>query len=98
MSSQQRQPKWHMLETNIFRGTQNEKDHQFCRNPYERCLFSRLYNDGDMKVGGALALVEPLCNTVAYYFHEKIWTRWTEFKQPLPSIRSNANTSGSSLV
>lgn len=28
---------------------------------------------GDVTVGGAMALVEPLCNTVAYYFHEKVW-------------------------
>lgn len=28
---------------------------------------------GDVMVGGAMALVEPLCNTVAYYFHEKAW-------------------------
>jgi uncharacterized membrane protein len=30
---------------------------------------------GSVVVGGALALVEPACNTVAYYFHEKIWKR-----------------------
>ncbi|SHF71286.1 Uncharacterized membrane protein [Microbulbifer donghaiensis] len=30
---------------------------------------------GDLLVGSALALVEPLCNTVAYYFHEKVWKR-----------------------
>ena len=28
---------------------------------------------GDVMVGGAMAVVEPLCNTVAYYFHEKVW-------------------------
>ncbi len=28
---------------------------------------------GDILVGGAIALVEPACNTVAYYFHEKVW-------------------------
>lgn len=28
---------------------------------------------GDIAVGGALALVEPACNTVAFYFHEKVW-------------------------
>lgn len=28
---------------------------------------------GSVAVGGALALVEPLCNTVAYFFHEKVW-------------------------
>jgi uncharacterized membrane protein len=28
---------------------------------------------GSLAVGGALALVEPLVNTVAFYFHEKAW-------------------------
>lgn len=31
---------------------------------------------GDIGVSGALALVEPACNTVAYYFHEKAWMRF----------------------
>ena len=30
---------------------------------------------GDVVIGGMLALVEPAVNTVAYHFHEKIWTR-----------------------
>ena len=30
---------------------------------------------GSMLVGGAIALVEPALNTVAYYFHEKVWER-----------------------
>lgn len=30
---------------------------------------------GSVLVGGALALIEPACNTVAYYFHEKAWAR-----------------------
>ena len=30
---------------------------------------------GDILVGSALARVEPLCNTVAYYFHERWWKR-----------------------
>lgn len=28
---------------------------------------------GSMVIGGLVALVEPLVNTVAYHFHEKIW-------------------------
>ena len=28
---------------------------------------------GSMLVGGAIALVEPAINTVAYFFHEKVW-------------------------
>jgi uncharacterized membrane protein len=30
---------------------------------------------GSVAIGGALALVEPLVNTVAYFFHEKLWER-----------------------
>lgn len=30
---------------------------------------------GSLMVGGAIALVEPAINTVAYFFHEKIWER-----------------------
>ncbi len=30
---------------------------------------------GDFMVGGAVALVEPLCNSVAYFFHERLWDR-----------------------
>lgn len=30
---------------------------------------------GDVVIGGAVALVEPAVNTVAYHFHEKFWTR-----------------------
>ena len=30
---------------------------------------------GDVVVAGALALVEPMCNTVAFHFHEKLWKR-----------------------
>tara|TARA_R110002073_G_scaffold21662_1_gene76212 strand:- start:669 stop:866 length:198 start_codon:yes stop_codon:yes gene_type:complete len=30
---------------------------------------------GSWLVGGAIALVEPAINTVAYHFHEKIWKR-----------------------
>ena len=30
---------------------------------------------GSMLVGGAIALVEPAINTVAYIIHEKVWER-----------------------
>lgn len=30
---------------------------------------------GSWVVGGAIALVEPLCNSVGYFFHEKMWER-----------------------
>lgn len=30
---------------------------------------------GSVWVGGALALVEPACNTLAFHLHEKAWRR-----------------------
>jgi len=30
---------------------------------------------GSLWVGGAIALVEPAVNTVAFYFHEHVWNR-----------------------
>ncbi|BAZ93517.1 membrane protein [Thiohalobacter sp. COW1] len=30
---------------------------------------------GSLAVGGAIALVEPLVNTLAYHIHEQIWRR-----------------------
>ena len=30
---------------------------------------------GSLAVGGAIALIEPALNTVAYFFHEKAWER-----------------------
>ena len=28
---------------------------------------------GNVIAGGLVALIEPVCNTVAYHFHEKLW-------------------------
>ncbi len=30
---------------------------------------------GDAFIGGVMAMLEPSVNTVAYYFHEKVWQR-----------------------
>ena len=30
---------------------------------------------GSIAMGGMIALIEPVCNTVAYYFHEKAWEK-----------------------
>jgi len=32
---------------------------------------------GSIAVGGAIALVEPAVNTVVYFFHEKVWERFS---------------------
>lgn len=44
---------------------------------------------GSVAVGGAVALVEPLCNTVAYHLHEKAWLRFGRRSGP-----ADAPTSG----
>lgn len=31
---------------------------------------------GSVVMGGAVALVEPAVNTIAFYFHEKLWTKY----------------------
>lgn len=30
---------------------------------------------GSWAIGGVVAMVEPLCNSVGYFFHEKLWAR-----------------------
>lgn len=37
---------------------------------------------GSVLVGGAMALVEPLINTVAFHIHEKVWNRVQEARRP----------------
>ncbi|WP_407296754.1 DUF2061 domain-containing protein [Stutzerimonas zhaodongensis] len=31
---------------------------------------------GSVAAGGLVAAIEPLCNSVGFYFHEKIWQRF----------------------
>ncbi len=31
---------------------------------------------GSVVIGSLPALVEPACNTVAFYLHERAWARW----------------------
>jgi uncharacterized membrane protein len=44
---------------------------------------------GSVVVGGAIALVEPMVNTVAYHFHEIVW-RWQETRQAKPAPAAGA--------
>jgi uncharacterized membrane protein len=46
---------------------------------------------GSLVIGGAVALIEPVVNTVAYHYHEKAWT-WLRNRpqadaQPLAVLR-----------
>ncbi len=31
---------------------------------------------GSLVIGGAVALIEPLCNTLVFYLHERAWQRF----------------------
>lgn len=31
---------------------------------------------GSVMVGGLLAIIEPACNTIVFYFHEKAWNKF----------------------
>ena len=44
---------------------------------------------GNPLVGGAIALVEPAINTLAYYFHERVWNRIRETRRSLPPGAAN---------
>lgn len=48
---------------------------------------------GDLLVGGLVALIEPTINTVAYFFHEKVWAR-IESKHDTPSSSTSIATMG----
>lgn len=43
---------------------------------------------GSWLLGGAVALVEPAVNTVAYYFHERLWQR-IEYRKLLRRERTS---------
>lgn len=40
---------------------------------------------GSLVIGGAIALIEPAVNTVAYFFHEKIWERVSQRQVEQPN-------------
>jgi len=46
---------------------------------------------GSLAVSSALALVEPMVNTVAYFFHEKAWSFWNA-RQLSPAVARSART------
>lgn len=49
---------------------------------------------GDVLVGGLVALVEPAINSVAYFFHEKVWSAYQQRK----AAQSSGNTNSTSLL
>jgi len=45
---------------------------------------------GDLIIGSLIAMVEPAINTVAYFFHEKIWASRTQHAQPVANPRDRS--------
>lgn len=46
---------------------------------------------GSIALGGAVALIEPTLNTIAYFFHEKVWERRGR-RAAAPEPTSNAHS------
>ncbi len=36
---------------------------------------------GDIILGSLIAMLEPMVNTVAFYFHEKVWDKYTPLQR-----------------
>lgn len=49
---------------------------------------------GSVAIGGLVALVEPLCNTVAYHFHEKVWAWLGRRRHDAPAGFGHRHLSG----
>jgi uncharacterized membrane protein len=45
---------------------------------------------GSLAAGGLVAAIEPLCNSVGFYFHEKIWQRLEKHPAPHGGIPAHA--------
>lgn len=45
---------------------------------------------GSLAVGGLVAVVEPLCNSVGFYFHEKVWKRFEQPREEGEAIPAHA--------
>lgn len=43
---------------------------------------------GDIALAGGIALIEPCCNAVAFFFHERAWKKWggTGDGQPVAAL------------
>lgn len=45
---------------------------------------------GSLTVGGLVAVVEPLCNSVGFYVHEKVWKRFEQPREGAEAIPAHA--------
>ena len=45
---------------------------------------------GSVAASSLVAAIEPLCNSVGFYFHEKIWQRFERNRQSVPERPKHA--------
>ncbi|UFQ98732.1 DUF2061 domain-containing protein [Pseudomonas wenzhouensis] len=45
---------------------------------------------GSVAASGLVAAIEPLCNSVGFYFHEKIWQCFERNRPPAPERPKHA--------
>ena len=45
---------------------------------------------GSVAASGLVAAIEPLCNSVGFYFHEKLWQRLESRAPPTPARPKHA--------
>ena len=46
---------------------------------------------GSIGISSAVALIEPMANTVVFYFHERAWKRYENKKMAEEAARLNRN-------
>jgi uncharacterized membrane protein len=45
---------------------------------------------GSVAASGLVAAIEPMCNSVGFYFHEKLWQRLENRARPSPARPKHA--------
>ncbi len=58
-----------------YQGQTRIKTASFAVVHFNVAFFITFLLTGDAFIGGIMAMIEPAINTVAYYFHEKVWLR-----------------------
>jgi uncharacterized membrane protein len=62
-----------------------ETGHAQDRDVHPDALLHRLFGayalTGSIAIGGLVAAIEPLCNSVGFYVHEKVWQRFERNKR-----------------
>ena len=49
---------------------------------------------GDILIGSLIAMVEPAINTVAYFFHEKLWAKHQQKRADRNTLQAQSSPQG----